>query len=380
MSNELHLNDASLTGSTLYVVVWNEAGQAWTGAAFATYTTTRADFDIAATEISGTGYWRVSFPGTAGYRRWAWFLQAGGAPSHADDVKLVEGTGYWDGTNVVAQGSLLGNVGGSVGSLATQAKADVNAEVDQALADYDAPTNAEMVARTLAAASYATAAGVQAGLDAINQSASRRVQLTVLEQFERPESGSTAFSILLRTFDGDGADVNADSTPTLAATGSVSGSLAANLSAASNPGGVTGLYLWTYTVANNATLEQIAWSASATIGGSAFSIPRLSLVCDFVAATWTTTDRSMLENIADLATLAEASATNASLQTSEIQITLGTPADTIAADIAASGGGPDLTPTGEGNYQTFFNNGGVVAADTIANLTAPRQITIQVGN
>lgn len=40
--------------------------------------------------------------------------------------------------------------------------AQVNAEVDTALADYDAPTNAEMVARTLAAASYATAAGVSA--------------------------------------------------------------------------------------------------------------------------------------------------------------------------------------------------------------------------
>lgn len=36
--------------------------------------------------------------------------------------------------------------------------ASVNAEVDTALADYDGPTNAEMVARTLATASYATAA------------------------------------------------------------------------------------------------------------------------------------------------------------------------------------------------------------------------------
>lgn len=61
-----------------------------------------------------------------------------------------------------AVGSVTGNVGGnvtgSVGSLATQAKADVNAEVDTALTDYDGPTNAEMEARTLVAASYATAA------------------------------------------------------------------------------------------------------------------------------------------------------------------------------------------------------------------------------
>lgn len=38
--------------------------------------------------------------------------------------------------------------------------AQVNAEVDTALADYDGPTNAEMEARTIAAASYATAASI----------------------------------------------------------------------------------------------------------------------------------------------------------------------------------------------------------------------------
>lgn len=47
----------------------------------------------------------------------------------------------------------------SVG-LSTQEKADANTEADTALADYDAPTNAEMVARTLAAADYATASAL----------------------------------------------------------------------------------------------------------------------------------------------------------------------------------------------------------------------------
>lgn len=46
-----------------------------------------------------------------------------------------------------AVGSVTGNVGGNVtgtiGGLATQAKADVNAEVDTALTDYDAPTRTE---------------------------------------------------------------------------------------------------------------------------------------------------------------------------------------------------------------------------------------------
>ncbi len=174
MAYELQYNDASLTGSTLYVVVWDAAGQAWNGSAFATYTTTRGDFDIAGTEIGSTGLWRASMVGSVGYRRWAWYLQVGGSPSHANDVKLLEGRGFWTGTTLWVQdgvllaveaGSVIGNVGGnvtgSIGSLAAQAKLDVNAEADAALADYDPPTKAEMDARTLASASYATATNLQ---------------------------------------------------------------------------------------------------------------------------------------------------------------------------------------------------------------------------
>lgn len=53
------------------------------------------------------------------------------------------------------------------------ALASINAQCDTALADYDAPTNAEMTARTLAAASYATAsaqATAQADLDTLTGS------------------------------------------------------------------------------------------------------------------------------------------------------------------------------------------------------------------
>jgi len=57
-----------------------------------------------------------------------------------------------------------------VGGMSTAMKAEVNAECDTALSDYDPPTNAEMVARTLAAADYSTAAAlatVDANVDAI---------------------------------------------------------------------------------------------------------------------------------------------------------------------------------------------------------------------
>ena len=135
----------------------------------------------------------------------------------------------------------------------------------------------------------------QADINALNQSASRRVLLAGVPQYERPESGSTTYTIEARTFDGDGAVVNADSTPTLTATGIVSGSLAANLSAATNP--VTGVYRWTYTVASSATVEQIRFDLSATIAGATFTISHFSQVVDEVGAKWNTTDASNLTAI-----------------------------------------------------------------------------------
>lgn len=158
-----------------------------------------------------------------------------------------------------------------------------------------AGTYAERFSRIQASGNVATTAELQAEIAALNQSASRRVMLVNIQQFERPESGSTAFEIEARTYDGDGAAVNADSTPTLTATGSTTGSLAANLGSATNP--ATGVYRWAYTVANNATLEQIRFDLSATIASSTFTISSYAFVCDFVAATFTTADRDNLAAI-----------------------------------------------------------------------------------
>lgn len=135
----------------------------------------------------------------------------------------------------------------------------------------------------------------QAAIDALNQSASRRIILITVQQYERPESGNSTYTIEARTYDGDGAAVAADSTPTLTATGIVSGSLAANLSAATNP--ATGVYRWTYTVANNATLEQIRFDISAAMSAVTFTLSAYAQVCDFVSATFTTADRALLEDI-----------------------------------------------------------------------------------
>jgi hypothetical protein len=162
--------------------------------------------------------------------------------------------------------------------------AQTQQECEDALAVYDGPTHAELTT----------------AIDALNQSASRRVILLTVGQYERPESGNNTYQIEARTYDGDGALVAADSTPTLAATGLTSGNLGANLSVASNPS--TGVYRWTYTVSSGATLEQVRFDLSATIGGSASTQPAFTQVADFVAATFTTADRAMLEQINSVTT------------------------------------------------------------------------------
>jgi hypothetical protein len=207
----------------------------------------------------------------------------------------------WNGTAVPASdtagypkatlktGTGAGELSVSGGAVATQDSAGVTtllARLTSARAGYLDNLNAGGVLAS------------QADINALNQSASRRVILTTVGQYERPESGSTTYWIDARTYDGDGAAVNADSTPTLTATGITTGSLSANLSVASNPS--TGLYRWTYTVASNATIEAVRFDLSAVISSSTFPISVHTQVADFVAATWTTADRVTLNNVSSL--------------------------------------------------------------------------------
>ncbi len=84
----------------------------------------------------------------------AWITATGFATSG----ELATHDGKLDGliTTVGVAGAGLTDLGG----MSTGMKGEVNAEADTALTDYDGPTNAEMEARTLVAASYATAAAL----------------------------------------------------------------------------------------------------------------------------------------------------------------------------------------------------------------------------
>lgn len=133
----------------------------------------------------------------------------------------------------------------------------------------------------------------QADVDAINVSATKHLLLASVQQFERPESSSTGFDIECRTFDATTGDpVDADSTPTLTATGKTSGDLSANLSAATHV--ATGVYRWTYSVASGATIEQIRFDVAATIATIARELSYFAQVVDEVAKTWTQTNNDQL--------------------------------------------------------------------------------------
>lgn len=134
-------------------------------------------------------------------------------------------------------------------------------------------------------------------INAINQSASRRIVLSVSAALERPESSSIDYFVELRTYDGDGAAVNADSTPTITVRDISENDLSAGLSAVSNI--TTGVYRATYSVASSDSTGQIRFDASATISASVFTISALSVVTDLEAGQWSVTDITDVMNMVD---------------------------------------------------------------------------------
>lgn len=114
-ANELHWDYT--TGSTLYAVIHNTAGQAWNGSAFATWTpnANRDSYDVPIAEVSTSGFYAASFPaGATGQVSWDIYVQAGGSPDAAADTKIASGgSGYWDGDSFLTLND-AGVLGGPV--------------------------------------------------------------------------------------------------------------------------------------------------------------------------------------------------------------------------------------------------------------------------
>ena len=129
-------------------------------------------------------------------------------------------------------------------------------------------------------------------IQAINQSASKHLLVSTVAQYAPGES----YTIEVDTFSAStGGVVNADSTPTITATGSITGSLSANLGSITNPS--TGVYRVAYTVPASPTLEQIRIDVSATISAATFTLSAYTQTVDSPTAIFTATDKSNLTSI-----------------------------------------------------------------------------------
>ena len=206
----------------------------------------------------------------------------------------------------------------------------------------------------------------QADITALNQSASRRMVIACVSQMERPESGSSTYTVEMRTYDADGAATNATGTPTIVPTGIVSGSLAANLSAVSNP--ATGVYRATYTVAFGHALEQVRFDGSAVMADGTFTLSAYSQVCDFVAATFTTADRTLLTN-AEAYALAAKTRTELALPAIAPSNASGLPLKSdlpVAPDNAGIAAGAASAATAAAQSTTAATQATAAAADSLA--------------
>ncbi len=267
---------------------------------------------------------------------------------------------------------------GTVNALGTQAKADVNAEADTALSDYDPPTNAEMdagldglptVAENATAVlatpanrlatdasgrvtvganadkgGYALAEGhglalaadlavVDGNVDAIvgklplgaladssevtaiqNNTLAVRVVPPVME---RPDSGSRPYRLELYLYDEAGHMEAPDSAPEVHVINQAGTSRDAQLDSTTMALVSTGHYRALYTVASNHDTEELVFTFTVVAGGSTRQYGNAALVADTTAVDFTASDRSDLQTIkADVtAVLADTGATGVVVET-----------------------------------------------------------------
>lgn len=154
MANEIQATYDS--GSTLYALIFNAAGQVWRNNApqqFLAYVAGAIGvYDIPLSEIAtNTGEYRADWPIHAnmveGIYSMVLFDQAGGSPVVVDDERIGEtGIMYWDGSaeiDVSTLNTVLGVVAGDVENIDGIVPANA-AAVASELATYDGPTKAEM--------------------------------------------------------------------------------------------------------------------------------------------------------------------------------------------------------------------------------------------
>lgn len=102
-AGEFQLLDKSLSGQTLYVLLFSgageaDAGEAWDGDSWEPLTDTWANFDVAMTEVSTTGNFLGTMPAIGNKSiRWVIYQDANddATPSATTDIALADGSGQW---------------------------------------------------------------------------------------------------------------------------------------------------------------------------------------------------------------------------------------------------------------------------------------------
>ena len=135
----LGVSHDSVAGMNLITIVATGANGYETGKNYNVVITTGT---VGGVSVVGEVVWSFSLGRAAAFGR----LGAPAGASVSADIAVIEG--QTDDIGIAGAG-LTG-----LGGMSTAMKAEVNAEADTALTDYDGPTNAEMEARTLVAASY----------------------------------------------------------------------------------------------------------------------------------------------------------------------------------------------------------------------------------
>ncbi len=146
-------------------------------------------FDSCFSAVAGTSAPDIDFGALVGntglnFRHYSGGIEIKNMGATGTDTMSLEGNGQLiinancSGGVVAIRGhfTITDNAGGAL-TLSDDARIDVaqvNAEVDTALADYDGPTNTEMIARTLVSASYGTAAN-QTNIEADTQDIQSRL-------------------------------------------------------------------------------------------------------------------------------------------------------------------------------------------------------------
>ena len=251
-----------------------------------------------------------------------------------DSIKAITDAQGGDGSGLTA-----------LGGMSAAMKAEVKIEADSALTDYDPPTKAEL---DLAESNIINA------VNAVNTGAARYISVHTPAAYEVPESGSVTYAIEIRTFDGDGDAVNADSTPTVSIFKASDGTdYSSDLSAITNP--ATGVYRLNYTVESTDDSEGLRIDASATIATVVRTTSAYPVATNAEATDFTTSDRGWLQAIFDKlpskSRLTGTANSDGDIQLNEATGTL--PANSLNAAAISADASLEFKTQSEGALQTY---------------------------